>query len=109
MLLPLGTFVYLKQGQAKIMIISRGSIVPENDEEHLYTYGGCLYPNGLNPEKVLYFNDDDIDKVIVKGFSDEEENRYEKLYEDWLKKDGSKYSKKSDGNSNSGLFSNVAK
>lgn len=110
MLLPIGSFVYLKQGQAKIMIIMRGAVVPENEEEHLYTYGGCLYPNGLDPKKVIYFNDEDIDKVIVKGFSDDEEERYAQLYSEWVEENGSKYAKKSDSNnSNSGLFANVDK
>ena len=39
---------------------------------------------GLNPEQLFYFNQEDIDKVVYKGYSDEEEERFVKLYQKWL-------------------------
>nr|WP_074435705.1 DUF4176 domain-containing protein [Oceanobacillus jeddahense] len=31
-----------------------------------------FYPQVLNPAKVYYFNEENIDKVIIEGFKDEE-------------------------------------
>ncbi|MGG5341238.1 DUF4176 domain-containing protein [Enterococcus sp. AZ192] len=76
----LGTIVYLKEGRTKVMIINRGPIVEKEGMSFLYDYAGCVYPLGMNPEQVLYFNDDNIDKVIFEGYRDEDEERFEELY-----------------------------
>ncbi|MEI5991699.1 hypothetical protein A5881_003236 [Enterococcus termitis] len=76
----LGTIVYLKDGRAKIMIINRGPIVEKEGISFLYDYAGCVYPIGMNPEQVLYFNEENIDKVLFEGYRDEDEQRFEELY-----------------------------
>lgn len=40
-------------------------------------------PNGLDPEQVYYFNDEDIDEIVFEGFKDEEEERFQTLYKEW--------------------------
>ncbi len=45
-----------------------------------FDYTGALYPQGLDPEQVYYFNDEDIDEVVFEGFKDEDEERFVKLY-----------------------------
>lgn len=54
----------------------------------MFDYSGCIYPVGLNAEQVFYFNEENIDKVIFEGFQDEEEKRYQELYQKWLEKEG---------------------
>ena len=39
---------------------------------------------GLNPEQLFYFNRDDVDKVVYKGYSDEEEERFSEIYQRWF-------------------------
>ena len=39
---------------------------------------------GLNPEQLLYFNCNDVDKVVYKGYSDEEEERFSEIYQRWF-------------------------
>ena len=39
---------------------------------------------GLNPEQLFYFNRDDVDKVVYKGYTDEEEERFAEIYQSWL-------------------------
>lgn len=68
------------------MVLNRGPVVKENGEDILYDYSGCIYPNGLNPEEVFYFNQDNIDTVLFEGYDDEQ--RFVGLYEEWLETKG---------------------
>ncbi|MGX7244337.1 DUF4176 domain-containing protein [Enterococcus quebecensis] len=76
----LGTIVYLKDGRARVMIINRGPIIEKEGISCLYDFAGCVYPIGMNPEQVLYFNEENIDKVLFEGYRDEDEQRFEELY-----------------------------
>lgn len=84
MILPIGSVVYLKEGNQKIMILNRGAVVEQDDTQVYFDYTGALYPEGLNPVQVYYFNREDIDEVIWEGHSDSDEKRYVELYEKWL-------------------------
>ncbi|EOB30590.1 hypothetical protein D065_10939, partial [Streptococcus mitis 13/39] len=35
-------------------------------------YGACLYPEGMVGDSLIYFNDEDIFKVVQEGYSDED-------------------------------------
>lgn len=83
-MLPIGSIVYLKDGTSKLMILNRGPILEINGEKQLFDYSGCLYPQGIVPDNVLYFNKENIDEVVFKGFQDEEEERFQKIFSDWL-------------------------
>lgn len=73
MILPIGTIVYLSGGNQKVMILNRGAIIEQEGQDVLFDYTGALFPDGLNPEQVYYFNHEDID-----------EERFVKLYKKWL-------------------------
>lgn len=42
--------------------------------EKMFTqiYIAAIYPSGINPEDAMFFNHEDIDKVVFKGYFDEE-------------------------------------
>lgn len=92
-ILPIGSIVYLKEGTTKVMVLNRASIIEQDGEQLLFDYAAAIYPVGLNPEEVFYFNQEDIDKVVFEGFSDEEETRFVQLYKEWTKGDGAKIKK----------------
>ncbi|KRN27863.1 DUF4176 domain-containing protein [Liquorilactobacillus mali] len=82
-LLPLGSVVYLEEGTAKLMVVGRGAVF-ESDGETVYTdYVGVGYPKGINPKDTIYFNHENIDQVVFKGFVDEKEEHYMKVYKKW--------------------------
>lgn len=82
-LLPLGSIIYLDEATTKLMIVGRGSIF-ESDGETVYSdYVGVVYPEGINPEDAIFFNHDNIEKVVFKGYEDEEENRFMEVYANW--------------------------
>lgn len=74
MLLPVGSIVYLVDGNQKLVILNRASIVDQSGQEVYFDYLGGIFPEGLNMEQVYYFN--------------EEEERVSKLIEKWKQKEG---------------------
>jgi hypothetical protein len=88
-MLPIGSVVYLKEGTKKIMILNRGPLVVIDKKTQMFDYSGCVYPTGLVQDQVLYFNQKNIDKVLFKGFVDEDEVRFQELYQEWKQNNAS--------------------
>ena len=89
-ILPIGTIVYLKEGSQKLMNLNRGVTIEQNGESVLFDYSAAFYPMGLNPEQLFYFNREDVDRIVFKGYSDEEEGRFVELYLQWLEENKEK-------------------
>lgn len=70
--LPIGSVVLLKNGSVKLMIVSRGLNVKRGGEVYFFDYSGVLFPQGLDGDKVAYFNHDAIDTVYFTGYNNEE-------------------------------------
>jgi len=71
--LPIGTIVLLKGGKKRAMITGFCSVAQENQEK-IYDYSGCVYPEGyLSSNQVCLFDHDQIEKIFFLGFEDEEE------------------------------------
>lgn len=70
--LPIGSVVLLKNGRKRVMIYGRK--IKAGNEEKVYDYLGCLYPEGaLDSEKVILFDHSQIQIVYFIGFQDLEE------------------------------------
>lgn len=82
-MLEIGTILYLKQGSQKIMVISRGPIIQTDKKRVMFDYSGCLYPLGYLQEQIYYFNEENVDKIIFKGFHDEDEDRFVEVYDEY--------------------------
>ena len=75
--LPIGTVVMLKGGSKRLMITGFCSM-PTDDENEMYDYAGCMYPEGfLSSQQTGLFNHDQIETVYSLGFSDEEEKQFQ--------------------------------
>ena len=78
--LPIGSVVRLKDATKRIMII--GFYVKSEsdiDNNKIYDYVGCLYPEGMIDSKTnLLFNHDQIEEVYALGFTDDEEKKFKK-------------------------------
>lgn len=70
--LSLGSIVHLKGDSEKVnlMIITYLPQTEENGVKGYYDYAACLYPLGLAEDKAYFFNDEDIDEVVEKGYLD---------------------------------------
>lgn len=84
-LLPLGSIVLLKEGMQKLVVIGRGAVYEDAETGHdrFADYMGAIYPTGINPEKTIFFQHENIDKVVFIGYSDEEEVRFLEIYDEW--------------------------
>lgn len=87
-LLPLGSVVYLQEGTEKVMVVGRGVVYhdEETNADVFVDYMGCLYPTGVNPNNTIFFNQENIDRVVFEGLKDEDEERFLQVYEEWQKK-----------------------
>lgn len=71
--LPIGSIVLLKGGKKRAMITGFCSVAQENQEK-IYDYSGCVYPEGyLSSNQVCLFDHDQIEKIFYVGYEDEEE------------------------------------
>lgn len=82
-ILPLGSVVYLKNSKDKVMVICRGAIYGNEDNEEYFDYLGCVYPNGLDKDRTIFFNEDSIEEILFEGYKDESEKRLSNLYVKW--------------------------
>jgi len=80
-IIPLGSIVELKTIKDYVMLIG----IDQVTDGQKYDYCGCVHPFGfLGLDKLLLFNADQIEKVIFKGYYDDEAKEH---YEDviWLR------------------------
>ena len=74
--LPIGTVVMLKEGKKRVMITGFLT-VPNNQQDKVYDYQGCLYPEGIiSSEQTLVFNHEQISRIYHLGLIDEEEKKF---------------------------------
>lgn len=78
-LLPVGSVVYLAEGNQKMVVLNRGALVEQNGEQVYFDYGLGIYP-----EEIYYCNAEDIDEVLFEGYVDDDERRFAELYEKWV-------------------------
>lgn len=78
--LPIGSVVLLKGGKKRAMITGFCSVAQENQEK-IYDYSGCVYPEGyLSSNQVCLFDHEQIEQIYFVGYEDDEEASFkEKL------------------------------
>lgn len=75
--LPIGTVVMLKGGKKRLMITGFCAM-PEEEQNKVFDYSGCMYPEGfLSSSQTGLFNHEQIETVYALGFSDEEEKEFQ--------------------------------
>lgn len=80
-LLPLGSVVYLREGNKKVLIVARGLVMKNQGNPVFFDYGGVMYPEGLQNDQMAYFQHDAVSKVVFTGYSDmDDEATVEKIF-----------------------------
>lgn len=84
-MLPLGSVIYLEEGNQKIMIVGRGVVYEDEEtgESVFVDYMGCPYPEGIDPNQTIFFNEENVDEVIYEGYKGKEEDRFLEVYGQW--------------------------
>ncbi|MDE5984355.1 MAG: DUF4176 domain-containing protein [Eubacterium sp.] len=82
--LPLGTVVSLEGSEQKAMIIGRIQ-QDRNNPDVKFEYTAVLYPQGLvNPKENYMFNLSQVKRIYFLGFSNEENEIFEKQMDQYL-------------------------
>lgn len=82
--LPVGSIVLLKGATQNVIIIGFAPI--EHGQTKVWDYLGAPYPIGvISSDKNLLFDNEQIDKVIAKGYSDDTEKLFRMEMEQSLK------------------------
>lgn len=74
-LLPLGTVVRLTGGTKKLMV--EGYHVKSADDDKIYTYCACIWPEGHMENKFCLFDTYQIEEICFNGFQNDESKAYE--------------------------------
>ncbi|MDR0299882.1 MAG: DUF4176 domain-containing protein [Streptococcaceae bacterium] len=103
-LLPVGSVVYLKEGTLKVVILARGQLMAEKlGKQIYYDYLGGIYPQGFSMDNSYNFNNEQIERIVFKGYEDEEEERYRTVVKEWKMKHKEEYNIEKSGNSSLGI------
>lgn len=74
--LPIGSVVLLKNATKKLMITGF-CVKPDDKDDIIYDYVGCLYPEGvISSKENCVFNHKQIDKIFFEGYISPEENEF---------------------------------
>jgi hypothetical protein len=84
--LPLGSIVIVQGGIKKLMIVSRAVAVNIDGMQKFFDYGACAYPEGMIGDKAMYFNHEQIFKVINEGYSDGDNELILETIKAWMEK-----------------------
>lgn len=84
-ILPLGSVVRLNNGDIKLMIISRAPLYEQEEVIGYFDYSACIYPTGQVESQTYFFNNENIEKVYFEGYKDEQEELFQKQYEEKIK------------------------
>ena len=71
--LPLGSIVVVSGGIKKFVIVARALQVNINGCKQFFDYAACLYPEGMNGDRLMYFQHTDISRVVFEGYVDDDE------------------------------------
>lgn len=77
-LIPLGSVVFLKKGKISLMVVSRQPIIEQEGKRVYFDYAGVSQILGLETDRIIYFNHNNIDQVIFEGYVSAEESRIQK-------------------------------
>ena len=74
--LPVGTVVLLKGGSKRLMITGF-CMLDKSNQEIMYDYCGCLFPEGMiSSDQTALFNNDQIEKIYHLGLQDDDEAKF---------------------------------
>lgn len=69
--LPIGSVVLLKESTKRVMIV--GLRQKQVDEDKVWDYSACLFPEGIiDPDNLYLFDSAQIERVYFIGLQDEE-------------------------------------
>lgn len=82
--LPIGAIIIVRGNVKKIAIVSRGVVASIEGRQYVFDYAGVMYPEGVVNKQYIYFNHEDIAKIVSPGYSDEDDALMKENIKAWL-------------------------
>lgn len=74
-MLPLGSVVLLKGGKKRVMVCGR--VLTRADDDKIYDYCACYFPEGvIGAKNMVFFDRDAIEQIFFLGYTDIEEQKF---------------------------------
>lgn len=86
--LPVGSVVIVKGNIRKMVIVARGVMARVEGKVIYFDYAGVLYPEGMTNDKLIYFNNRDLSRIVFVGYSDEDEMLMKENINEWIEQSG---------------------
>ena len=84
-LLPLGSIVLLEGGAQKLLIIARGLNVINAGRTFFFDYGAVPYPDGVQGDRMAYFQRESISKIVFEGYRDVDDENLTEAIERYIR------------------------
>ena len=68
--LPIGSVVRLNKGDTKLMIVSRFPLYKDGNDIGYFEYCSCIFPSGVDGKEFIFFNKEDIERLVFVGYVD---------------------------------------
>lgn len=81
--LPIGSVVRLNEGKIDLIIVSRQPVTVINGNKCFFDYAAVSQITGLTDDKIVFFNNENIEKVIFEGYYGSNEEKVIKAMENW--------------------------
>ncbi|MBR2649976.1 MAG: DUF4176 domain-containing protein [Sediminibacterium sp.] len=81
--LPVGSVVKVTGSEQEFVIISQLPVTEIDGKQGYFEFGAAMLPMGISSQEMIFFNSEDVDKIIYLGYIDvqfqEFANRYEEI------------------------------
>ncbi|MCK1189278.1 DUF4176 domain-containing protein [Streptococcus uberis] len=81
--LSLGSIVTLNDGIINLLIVSRQPVTVIDGTTCYFDYAAVSQITGLTDEKIIFFNNENIEEVIFEGYYGPDEEKIIKSMENW--------------------------
>lgn len=83
--LPIGAIIIVRGNVKKLAVVARGVVASIEGKQYAFDYAGVMYPEGMVNHQYIYFNHEDIAKVVSPGYSDEDDALMKENIKAWLR------------------------
>ncbi len=82
--LPVGSVVKVNGSNQEFVIISQVPLTEIDGKRGYFEFGAATLPMGLSSQEMIFFNTEDVDKIVYLGYIDVDFQEFANNYEEIL-------------------------
>lgn len=86
--LPVGSVVKVTGSEQEFVIISQLPVTEIDGKQGYFEFGAAMLPMGISSQEMIFFNSEDVDKIIYLGYIDVQFQEFANRYEEIDRKSG---------------------